>query len=112
MIITSRKYPKYLITDKGYVSIKNKNKLKNKIILVYGKKKKCNNLILNYYQKKKYKRLLKTRSINANFFSWLKQFKRIMVRYDRLTSTFKSFIFLAIFHIVSVKLDNMGLNIY
>jgi len=31
MIITSRKYPKYLITDKGYVSIKNKIK----IILYY-----------------------------------------------------------------------------
>jgi transposase len=33
-IIMSRKYPKYLIADKGYVSIKNKNNLKNKIILV------------------------------------------------------------------------------
>ena len=41
-----------------------------------------NNLKLNYYQERKYKRLLKTRSINENFFSWLKQFKRIMVRYD------------------------------
>lgn len=38
-IIKSRKYPKYLIVDKGYVSIKNKNNLKNKIILVYSEKK-------------------------------------------------------------------------
>ena len=50
--------------------------------------------------------------LNILHFSWLKNFKRIMVRYDRLTSTFTGFILLGFFHIIGTKLDNKDLVIY
>jgi len=47
----SRKYPKYLIVDKGYISKKVKNKIKNKFRLVYPERKNTKNSVYNSNQK-------------------------------------------------------------
>lgn len=110
-IISSNKYPKYLIADKGYTSKKIKNKIKNKFKLIYPDRKNTVNCAFNSNQKIIRKTLMKTRYINENAFSWMKQCKRLTSRYDRLLSTFTGFVFLQAIKLIAIKLKNMKIDI-
>jgi hypothetical protein len=109
-IIHSRKYPKYLITDKGYIN-KKKKKLEKKINLIYPDRKNCVNSPYNYTQNIKRKELLKKRYINENAFSWLKNSKRTTIRCDRLLCTFKGFIYLQALKHIGTKIDILKINL-
>lgn len=104
-IVGSRKYPKYLVADKGYTSKKQKEKLHKKgIHFIYPPKKNNKNIKLNYYQTQKYKLLMPSRHINENYFSWLTCQNRLNIRYDKLISTFNSFLHLGALHTIFNKL--------
>jgi transposase len=105
---------KIVIADGGYLSKKNKTYLKNKkiqFICPYKRKYKTKNNVTKrktntYYEKM----LLKERYVNETFFSWLKNNKRLMIRYDRLTETFSSFLYLKILQIMEKKIKLLEQN--
>ena len=100
-----------MIVDKGYVSKKIKNRLKNKFRLMYPDKKNTVNCEYNGNQRATRKKLMKTRSINENAFAWMKDCKRLTSRHDRLLCTFTGFVFLQAIKVISCKFDNMGIRI-
>jgi len=104
-ILSSKKYRKYIITDKGYVNKSQKEKIKKKAVLIYPDKSNTVNCPYNKYQKKLRKIFLKKRYINENAFSWLKNSKRTSIRCDRLISTFTGFIYLQALKNLSSKID-------
>ena len=65
---------KRIIGDKGYISNKTKNKLKNKRISLIYPYRKNQQLKNSTFQKN----LLKKRHIVENFFSWLKRYRRFL----------------------------------
>ncbi len=90
-IITITKNKKtLLLADKCYESIKMRNALdKLNITLMIQKKKRAK---ANYYYDKY---IYKKRIIVENTFQKLKNFRRVMIRYDKLFSTYKEFCFIA-----------------
>ena len=87
-----------VIGDKGYINKQHKKLLKNKSIeLIYPYRK---NQLTN---SKEEKTLLKKRYIVEHFFSWLKNYRKIRLRYDIKISTFKGFVMLACCDIVINK---------
>lgn len=110
-IIHSRKYPKYLITDKGYISKKTKNIINKKVTLIYPDKINTVNSPYNYSQNKKRVEFLKSRFINENAFAWLKNSKRTTVRYDHILDTFKSFVYLQAFKVIGKKIDLLNIQL-
>lgn len=104
-IIGSRKYPKYLTADKGYINEKMKVKLKKKgINLIYPLRKNNKTIKLNYYQKIKNKDLLHKRYINEHYFTWHKSQNRLNVRYDRKVKLFTSFSYFAALYVAFKKI--------
>ena len=87
-----------LIGDKGYVSNKIKTYFKEKynINYVYPEK----GTIINTDEDNK---LVKSRYINENSFSWLTKYRRLTCRYEKITLTFHSFIQLAYVNIMLNK---------
>jgi len=91
-IIKNRRFSNNLLGDKGYRSKDKTLELKMTCQL---------NLIANHKSNEKNKnnkkewKLLQKRYRIENVFARLKQFKRLMFRYDRKISTYKSFFFLA-----------------
>ena len=55
--------------------------------------------------------LLKSRSINENVFAWLKNRKRINIRYDRLPEMFNSFVHLKVLSLIGIKIANNIIHI-
>jgi transposase len=104
-IITSKNYPKYLIADRGYISKTAKNNIKEVAELVYPLKQNMKSTETADINERN-KLLLRSRSINENTFSWLKNCKRLNVRYDRLTTTFSSFIHLKVLSLIGTKITN------
>ncbi len=109
-VISSKKYRKYIITDKGYVSNDQKEKIKKKAVLIYPDKSNTVNCPYNNYQKKLRPIFLKRRYINENAFSWLKNSKRTSIRCDRKLCTFTGFVYLQVLKNLSSKIE--FLNIY
>ena len=95
-IISSR-----IIADKGYINHKMKKKLKRKkisLIYPYRKNQKEQNTTFE-------KNLLKGRYIVENYFSWLKQYRRIQQRYDSTSINYFNFVYLASINIIINKLQ-------
>ena len=89
----SLKYPVYFLGDRGYDSKALREYLKqNKYIPVIpyrsyrGKKK---------HLAKRYKPIIKLRYKVEAYFGWIDQYRRLILRYDSLISSYKSFTFLA-----------------
>ena len=94
--------------DKGYISNIIKNNLKkNKninFITDYKKNSKIeNNKTNNNFLKKRY--------IIENLFSWLKNKKRIQLRYDKYINNYEQFTYLSFGLIVENKFKNINFNI-
>ena len=80
-----------LVGDKGYISKKNSKKLKsNNIELITPKRK--NQKGSNSQENKI---LLKKLSIVEHFFSWIKNFRKIRLRYDSKVVSYLGFVMLA-----------------
>jgi transposase len=94
-----------LIGDKGYVSSKIKKYFKDNHDINYLYPNKANGII-NPEEKK----IIKSRSINENSFSWMTQYRRLTCRYEKYTKTFAGFLYLAFSNITLNKLSK--LNIY
>lgn len=109
-LLSSRKYRKYIVTDKGYVNINEKNKIKNKAVLMYPDKSNTVNCPYNKYQKRLRKVYMKKRYINENAFSWLKNSKRTTMRCDRLLTTFKGFVYLQALKNLSSKIKLLNIS--
>jgi putative transposase len=94
-----------LIGDRGYVSTKIKNYLKDKHDIKYMYPDKKNTLNpMSAEDKLK----IKSRSINENSFSWMTQYRRLTSRFEKYTKTFTSFIYLAFCNITLNKLNKMN----
>lgn len=88
-----------IIGDKGYNSKQLKEKLnKSKINLIYPYKKnqKCKN-------SNKHKQLLRKRHIVENVFSWIKNYKRLILRYEINISNYLSLWFIAVSNLILNK---------
>jgi len=91
-ITLNRRFKTNLLADKGYRSKDKKLELQfNKVNLIANHR--SNEKIKN---SKKELKLLSTRHKIENTFCRLKQFKRLILRYDRHISTYKAFHFLAL----------------
>jgi transposase len=109
---TSNRYPKYLVTDKGYNSAKVKKNINDKCKMVYKEKANVKNHVYTEKEIKFNRKLLKTRYINENCFSWIKNYKRLMIRCDRKSINFNGFIFLGILINNSNKINRHNYNIF
>ena len=90
-----------LLSDKGYNSKELKKKLdKKKINLIYPLKKNQKNTMFNENELS----LLKSRHIVENFFSWIKNYRRIMVRYEIKLNNYIQFCYLAAINIICNKI--------
>jgi transposase len=92
-----------LVGDKGYSSQKNVNLVNstNKIkLLVAPKKSKLNP---NPYISPNDDILFKKRAISEHSFSWISNYKRLLMRFDRYTNNFNSFICFAYANIICNK---------
>lgn len=96
---------KNLIGDKGYMSNKTKEYLKNKhnVTYLYPDKK---NTLNPMAEDEKLK--VKSRSINENSFSWMTQYRRLTCRFEKYTKTFTSFIYLAFCNVTLNKFFKMN----
>jgi len=90
-----------LVGDKGYVSSKMKNELllKRGIRMIYPLKKGEKKVI-----SQQDKKLLKDRHIVENFFSWMKQYRRIRNRYDHQVANYIGFCYLDLIEMIVKKL--------
>jgi len=90
-----------LIADKGYISKHLKEQLKNtkKIHFIYPFKKTQKNT-----NTKLEKQLLKQRYIVENTFSWLHNYRRIRIRYEKHSSTYLQFYYFAMADLIAKKL--------
>jgi len=93
-----------LIADKGYISKKLKTSLRNnhKLYLVCPVKSN-QNITLHPIQR----RLLSKRNIVENFFSWMMNYRRIRVRYERKLKNYIQFYYLAMIEVIYTKFDFM-----
>ena len=91
-----------LIADKGYISnnIKIQLKKNNNIRFIYPYKKtqKKSNTKMEL-------KLLKQRYIVENTFSWLQNYRRIRIRYDKQSNTFLQFYYFAMANLICKKID-------
>lgn len=110
-ILHSRKYPKYLTVDKGYIDKKTKNAIKKKVSFMYPDKINTVNCPYNYRQNQERIKLLESRFINENAFSWLKNTKRTTLRYDRKISTFSGFVYLQALKVNLKKINLLNINL-
>ena len=88
-----------VIADKGYISEKQRIKCKKQsitLICPYRKNQKKQNT-------KKELMLLKDRYIVEHFFSWMKNYRKLRMRYDALVASFEGFVMLACMDIVISK---------
>lgn len=91
-----------LLADRGYNSKPLKKELKKrKIHLIYPYKKNQGNQAPFETDK------LKNRFIVEHSFAWIKQYRRLNHRYDRLSHNFEQFLYMAILNINCNKLDKM-----
>ena len=83
-----------VLADKGYNSIKLKETLAKEysLNLIYPLKKKQKN---NPFTPEQTKQLNTTRHIVENFFSWIKSFRRLRLRFDTSAKNFRGFCYLA-----------------
>ena len=90
-----------IISDKGYINQKVKNKLKRtvNIGLIYPYRK--NQIIKNTSFEKN---LLSKRHIVENFFSWMKKYRRIQQRYDSKSVNYLNFIYLGAISLIAKKI--------
>ncbi len=93
-----------LVGDKGYNSIKLKKEVKEKndVILIYPLKKSQKGALTDSEKED-----LSHRHVVENCFSWIRRYRRLAVRYDRLTSTMVEFYYLAALNITCNKLDKL-----
>lgn len=92
-----------LIGDKGYINGKVKRKLRrnDNISIVTPYRNNQNNINTTFE-----KNLLRKRHIVENYFSWLKQFRRIQQRYDKLKDTYLNFVY---FGTIIITVNKLGL---
>lgn len=100
--IYSRKCKSNAYVDKGYsnkqsIDISNKHNCR---LFAPNKRNFIKKLFIETLK------LQKTRYIVESFFSWLKSYKRIILRYDRLICNYKGFLFLAFSMITCNKIKN------
>ena len=90
-----------IISDKGYINQKVKNKLRRTanigLIYPYRKNQEIKNTSFE-------KNLLRKRHIVENFFSWLKKYRRIQQRYDSKSINYLNFIYLGAINIIVKKI--------
>lgn len=93
-----------LIADGGYVSNSLKTTLKKtfNINFIYPYRK--NQLQKNTTSQST---LLKQRYIVENVFSWIQNYRRIRIRYDKYSSTYLQFYYFAISQVIDRKLNNI-----
>ena len=94
--------------DKGYKSEKIKNKLKKNNNINFITDHKTNSIIKNSNKDKEF---LKKRHIIENLFSWLKNKKRIQLRYDKTKKNYEQFTYFSFGLIVENKFKNIDFNI-
>jgi len=94
--------------DKGYKSEKIKNKLKKNNNINFITDHKTNSIIKNSNKDKEF---LKKRHIIENLFSWLKNKKRIQLRYDKTKENYEQFTYFSFGLIVENKFKNIDFNI-
>ena len=101
-----RKNIKNIICDKGYISKKLKENFETteNINYIYPDKK---NTLQENKNTDEEKKLLKTRSINENTFSWMTQYRRLTARYEKYTKNFLGFIMLAFSNVILNKLTKL-----
>ena len=92
-----------LIADKGYVCKKTTQELKDKYKIRLITPVKLNQRKTKSLTKTD-RKLLSTRNIVENFFSWIKSNRRIQQRYDKFMFTYKEFTYLALIKIISLKI--------
>ena len=93
--------PTNLIGDKGYTGKKYTKYIKTMYDINYIYPSKSNSKILNTDEEKQ---LINTRYINENGISWLFQHKRISVRNETFTDSYKAFIDIACANIIFRRL--------
>lgn len=90
-----------IVSDKGYINQKVKNKLKRtvkiKLIYPYRKNQEIKNTSFE-------KNLLRKRHIVENFFSWMKKYRRIQQRYDSKSDNYLNFVYLGVIDIIAKKI--------
>lgn len=90
-----------IISDKGYINKKIKNKLNRnrniRLIYPYRKNQEIKNTSFE-------KNLLRKRHIVENFFSWLKKYRRIQQRYDSKSINYFNFVYLGVINIIAKKI--------
>ena len=110
--------------DKGYISKELTNELYKfydiKLITCKRKKRRTNNEIINDKKNKlkqidepntkKNTQFLKKRIIIENMFSWIKNNKRLQLRYDKYYKNYESFVNLAFIKLVINRYSNQYLN--
>ena len=94
--------------DKGYKSEKIKNDLYNKYKINFITDHKKNSIKKN---KDKDINFLRERYIIENLFSWLKNKRRIELRYDKTIKNYEQFTYFAFGLIVENKFKNINFNI-
>jgi putative transposase len=93
-----------LIADKGYISKKLKTTLhKERKIYLVCPRKSTQNIILP----KIHRDLLAKRNIVENFFSWIMNFRRIRVRYERKLQNYIQFYYLAMIEVIYKKCNDI-----
>lgn len=104
--------------DKGYISNELENELKNKYKIKYiiqqRNKRRTKDEIINDKKNKNINKkfifqnnnkFMKKRIIVENTFSWIKNNKRIQLRYDKYSKNYKSFLYLACIKLVSNRFN-------
>jgi transposase len=89
-----------LIADKGYISNDLKLQLRDndiQFIYPYKKTQKKSNTPTE-------KKILKQRYIVENVFSWLQNYRRIRIRYDKHSNTFLQFYYFAMADLICKKI--------
>ena len=90
-----------IVSDKGYINQKVKNKLKKtikiKLIYPYRKNQEIKNTTFE-------KNLLRKRHIVENFFSWMKKYRQIQQRYDSKSVNYLNFVYLGVIDIIAKKI--------
>lgn len=94
----------YLLADSGYINEAVKNKLKQKIELIYPYR--SNQKLKNT---KEDKERLKGRYKIENVNSWMKNCKRLTMRVDRIDATFRGFVYIKMLQITMRKLKQKNI---
>lgn len=94
--------------DKGYISIKIKNELKNKNNINFITETKDNSKNINNLKNKNF---LKKRYIVENFFAWNKNIKKLQLRYERYIENFNQLLYLSFGIVTQEKFKNTNFKI-